>query len=75
MILTAMVLSMLVSPIHLTYDCQSLCLGKCHWNLELKYCEDTRVKRLGTWDPVPLDYVAPSIYSFSVSNLPQPPDF
>lgn len=45
-------------------DCQRLCLGKCWWDWQLMYCRDTRVVRLGTWDPIPTDYEPPGEKDF-----------
>jgi hypothetical protein len=53
-------------------DCQRLCLGKCWWDWQLNYCYDTRVVRLGEWDPLPWGYEPPREGEFPAWVLPYP---
>lgn len=56
-------------------DCKRGCLGKCWWDADAGYCQDTRVERLGTWDPRPAAGEWKKEYSFPHSpswpNYPQ----
>ena len=53
-------------------DCLWLCLGVCHYDWQAGYCQDTRVVRLGPWDPIPLDYVPPRESDFPAWPLQYP---
>lgn len=53
-------------------DCQRLCLGTCHYDWSLGYCWDSRVARLGAWDPLPWGYIPPAESSYPAWVLPYP---
>lgn len=59
----------------LSPDCQRLCLGVCRWDWAVMRCEDSRVKYLGTWDPLPLDYTPPRENDFPAWVIPYPRDW
>lgn len=46
-------------------DCKRFCLGKCWWDADAGYCQDTRVQRLGTWDPIPWEPEREATTTFS----------
>lgn len=71
--LVLLLLQLVFSPSPLPHqDCQRLCLGVCHWSWAKHRCMDTRCIFIGTWDPIPTNYVPPTESAFPVWKLPYP---
>lgn len=69
--LILLLLQLMVSPLPHP-DCQRFCLGVCHWSWTAHRCMDTRCIFIGTWDPIPTNYVPPTESAFPVWKLPYP---
>lgn len=67
-----MIRMLLVAAYLIAPDCQRLCLGVCYYDWSVGYCQDSRVVRLGTWDPIPWGYVPPSERDFIGWAVPYP---
>ncbi len=70
-----MIRALAIAAALVTPDCQRLCLGTCWWDWQVNYCQDTRVVRLGTWDPLPWGYEPPSERDFPAWPLQYPKEW
>ena len=67
-----MIRALLAAATLLAPDCQPLCLGVCYWDWAQGYCQDSRVVRLGEWDPLPWGYEPPHEREFPAWDIPYP---
>lgn len=53
-------------------DCKRGCLGKCWWDADAGYCQDTRVERLGFLNarPAPEDFPKSTFYGTQGTSKP-----